>query len=44
MYYLFAEFRDGDWELIAESYNIAYIERLEAELNSNGIVTGTIAW
>jgi hypothetical protein len=44
MFHLFAECPDGDWELITQSYNRAYIERLEAELNSHGIVTGTIAW
>jgi len=44
MFYLFSECPDGDWELVAQSCNRAYIELLEAKLNRNGIVTGTIAW
>ena len=44
MYYLFTECPDGDWELIVESSNLAYISKLKAKLDSQGFVTGVIGW
>lgn len=44
MYYLFAECPDGEWELIAESRSLKYITKLEARLDSQGIMTCMTGW
>jgi hypothetical protein len=44
MYYLFTQCPNGDWELIVESKDFAYINRVERELNYHGIITGMVGW